>query len=399
MTQLARQFEEHPEVRYGITACASASAWAARSSGRTRTGTAPRAPTAPRETQVSTEQNPLATEQFPDEVVTKALVQFFDLPAGAGRFALITLDNGFDHTKPNTFGPGGLIQLGLALDEGEARREAGRDRRRRRHRQAVHLRRRRRPQGRRGRQGARRGAGHRPGRPRRLHAAQRAAGALLRVRQRRGHGRRRSRSPCTAPTGRSPAGVPALALPECFLGLVPGWGGCTPAAASLIGPDAAVTVIIENPLSARTACSRAPRRSSSASPTSCSSRPTSWSGRCIWAGKVVTGAVTVERPAVHRRGLRGRRRPRPPDRRLQAARRGPGPVPGPGHHRRHGRPPPRRGFAAEDEALADLIMTDELRAGPVRVRPGPAAGQASPPARRTRRWPGRSPRSASSAPA
>ncbi len=46
-----------------------------------------------------------AAELFPDEVVTTAHVRHFDLPLGAGRFALITLDNGHDHTKPTTFGP------------------------------------------------------------------------------------------------------------------------------------------------------------------------------------------------------------------------------------------------------------------------------------------------------
>ena len=38
-------------------------------------------------------------------------------------------------------------------------------------------------------------------------------------------------------------------------------------------------------------------------------------------------------------------------------------------------------YAAEDEALADLIMGPELRAEPVRLRPGPASGPASPPGR------------------
>jgi enoyl-CoA hydratase/carnithine racemase len=44
------------------------------------------------------------------------------------------------------------------------------------------------------------------------------------------------------------AGVPALALPECFLGLVPGWGGCY-LLPNLIGPENALKVIVENPLS------------------------------------------------------------------------------------------------------------------------------------------------------
>ena len=32
--------------------------------------------------------------------------------------ALITLDNGHDHTRPNTFGPAGLLALRDALDCG-----------------------------------------------------------------------------------------------------------------------------------------------------------------------------------------------------------------------------------------------------------------------------------------
>src|SRR5580692_8324915 len=53
---------------------------------------------------------------FPDEVVTKALVRDVELPHGAGTMALITLDNGHDHTRPNTFGPASLISLRDALD-------------------------------------------------------------------------------------------------------------------------------------------------------------------------------------------------------------------------------------------------------------------------------------------
>lgn len=46
-------------------------------------------------------------ELFADEVVTRAVVRDVELPYGAGTMALITLDNGLDHTKPSTFGPGG----------------------------------------------------------------------------------------------------------------------------------------------------------------------------------------------------------------------------------------------------------------------------------------------------
>ena len=43
----------------------------------------------------------------PDEVVTNAIVRMVSLsPFGHnGELALITLDNGADHTRPNTFGP------------------------------------------------------------------------------------------------------------------------------------------------------------------------------------------------------------------------------------------------------------------------------------------------------
>jgi len=41
--------------------------------------------------------------------------------------------------------------------------------------------------------------------------------------------------------------VPAIAFPECFLGIVPGWGGCT-LATRLIGPEKALELIIYNSL-------------------------------------------------------------------------------------------------------------------------------------------------------
>ena len=68
-------------------------------------------------------------DAFPDEVVTRAIVRDVDLGSGAGRgagvLALITLDNGHDHTKPNPFGPHGLLSLNAALDAVAARAAAG----------------------------------------------------------------------------------------------------------------------------------------------------------------------------------------------------------------------------------------------------------------------------------
>ena len=56
------------------------------------------------------------TSVFADEVVTSAVTQVLRVPGVDGPVALITLDNGFDHTKPSTFGPGGLLSLDAALD-------------------------------------------------------------------------------------------------------------------------------------------------------------------------------------------------------------------------------------------------------------------------------------------
>ena len=52
--------------------------------------------------------------QQPDEVVTHVRSQDVQLPGDAGTFVLLTLDNGFDHTKPNSFGPAGLAELSAA---------------------------------------------------------------------------------------------------------------------------------------------------------------------------------------------------------------------------------------------------------------------------------------------
>ena len=46
---------------------------------------------------------------------------------------------------------------------------------------------------------------------------------------------------------KSPGGCDHYALPECFLGLVPGWGG-TQLVTKLCGPEAAIELIISNPL-------------------------------------------------------------------------------------------------------------------------------------------------------
>jgi len=59
-----------------------------------------------------------------DEVVTRSTVRDVTLPSGKV-LALVTLDNGRDHTRPNTLGPKTLIELGGRLDELKARAAAG----------------------------------------------------------------------------------------------------------------------------------------------------------------------------------------------------------------------------------------------------------------------------------
>ena len=157
--------------------------------------------------------------------------------------ALITLDNGFDHTKPNTFGPGGLASLDAAITEALA----GRPGVHRGHRQAVHLLRRRRPH--------RHAAASAPA-SRRWRSAGSATGSSP--------GLRDSTVPTFAFVNGAAmggglelalhchyrtlsAGVAALALPEVSLGLVPGWGG-TQLLPNLIGIINAAQVIVQNPL-------------------------------------------------------------------------------------------------------------------------------------------------------
>ncbi len=57
----------------------------------------------------------------PDEVVTNAILQMVSLsPFGhTGNLALITLDNGADHNRPNTFGAASLASLSNSIDEAQ----------------------------------------------------------------------------------------------------------------------------------------------------------------------------------------------------------------------------------------------------------------------------------------
>jgi len=303
------------------------------------------------------------TSLFPEEVVTRALVRDVELPDGAGTMALITLDNGFDHTRPSTFGPAGLISLRDALDTvaGRTTPEAGEQRV-----VAVGV----------------------TGKPFIFAVGADLTGAaLIRSRDealtiaRLGHSVFRRFGELSIPSfafvnGAAlggglelalhcsyrtiSSGVPAVAFPECFLGLLPGWGG-TYLLPHLIGPAKALKLIVENPLS-QNRMLRGPD-AFSLGIADAMFEPADFLAESLrWAARVLTGSETVTRvspdeewdsavggarffadgklhgaaPAVYRAidlvaAARGRTRD--------------------------------EGFAAEDEGLADLLLSDELHAG------------------------------------
>jgi 3-hydroxyacyl-CoA dehydrogenase/enoyl-CoA hydratase/carnithine racemase len=186
-------------------------------------------------------------EGAPEEVVTNSLVRDVDLaPFGfVGTLALITLDNGLDHTRPNTLGPQSLLALDAAITEAVSRKPA-----------AIAI----------------------TGKPF-IFAAGADLSALSFLNQREqavaigklGHDVFRRFDEIGIPTFafinglalgggleiglhckyRTLATTAFTALPEVFLGLVPGWGGAT-ILPKLIGPERAVQVIIANALNNNT---------------------------------------------------------------------------------------------------------------------------------------------------
>ena len=183
----------------------------------------------------------------PEEVVTQALVRQVDLSAfGAkGVLALITLDNSLDHNRPNTFGPQSLLALDAAITAATALNPV-----------AIAL----------------------TGKPF-IFAAGADLSALSFITSREqslgigklGHDVFRRLGESKIPTFafinglalggglevglhchyRTLASTAFTALPEVFLGLVPGWGGAT-ILPKLIGPERAVQVIMLNALNNNT---------------------------------------------------------------------------------------------------------------------------------------------------
>ena len=186
-------------------------------------------------------------EGAPEEVITQAFVREIDLVAfgGTGSLALITLDNGLDHNRPNTFGPSSLAALNDSITDAISRNPT-----------AIAV----------------------TGKPF-IFAAGADLSALSFIENRDqsvaigklGHDVFRRLDECGIPTFafinglalggglevglhcnyRTLASTAFTALPEVFLGLVPGWGGAT-ILPKLIGPERAVQVIMLNALNNNT---------------------------------------------------------------------------------------------------------------------------------------------------
>jgi enoyl-CoA hydratase/carnithine racemase len=183
----------------------------------------------------------------PEEVVTNALVRDIDLSAfgGKGTMALITLDNGHDHNRPNTFGALSLNALNDAITDAMGRNPS-----------AIAI----------------------TGKPFIFAAGADLSGiSFLSERNQSvafgklGHDVFRRLGESKIPTFafinglalggglevglhsqyRTLASTALTGLPEVFLGLIPGWGGAT-ILPKLIGPERAVQVILLNALNNNT---------------------------------------------------------------------------------------------------------------------------------------------------
>ncbi|MDF2574230.1 MAG: 3-hydroxyacyl-CoA dehydrogenase [Agromyces sp.] len=298
-----------------------------------------------------------------DEVVTHSYVR--DVPLSGGRtLALVTLDNGRDHTRPNTLGPVSLLEYAKTLDALKARATAGEI-----HAVAV------------------------TGKPFIL-----AAGAdlskvaeipsrdvALRMGQ-LGHYALGKVSEVGVPSfvfinglalgggleialnadyRTVDASVPAVALPEVFLGLIPGWGGAY-LLPNLIGIENALKVVIENPLKQNRTLKAGDVLELGIADALFPS-VTFLESSIRWADDVISGRVKVKRPnepgkmerlvkwdaaiGIATKMLRSRigsvpKSPYVALDLLRAAKSG----------------TKAEGFAREDEALADLIVGDQLHA-------------------------------------
>ncbi|RZQ61376.1 3-hydroxyacyl-CoA dehydrogenase NAD-binding domain-containing protein [Amycolatopsis suaedae] len=298
-----------------------------------------------------------AKAAFPDEVVTRAVTRLVTVPGLDGQVALITLDNGHDHTRPSTFGPQSLVSLNAAVDEAVAAGPV-----------AIAV----------------------TGKPFVFAVGADLSGVeqvsdpeLARQIAQTGHDVFRRFTESAVPTFAFVNGAvmggglelalschyrtlsenaAAIALPEVFLGLFPGWGG-TQLLPNLIGPDAAVTVIIENALNQNKMLKPAQAGELGIVDEVFGSADY-LEQSLLWLAKVVRGEITPQRAEIDRGAgwdaaiaraksiVDGKTKGASPGAAkavelLELARAN----------------DLDRGYAAETDALAQLLMDDTLRAG------------------------------------
>lgn len=294
---------------------------------------------------------------FPDEVVTVAKTRLISVPGLDKPVAFITIDNGLDHTRPSTFGPQSLVSLGAAFDEAYAASPA-----------AIAV----------------------TGKPFIFavgadlsaveQATDRSQGVTI---GQLGHDVFKKFTDSDIPTFAFVNGAvmggglelalschyrtlasnaAAIALPEVFLGLFPGWGG-TQLLPNLIGANDAVTVIFENALNQNKMLK--PKEALALGIADVLFDSADYLEQSLlWLSGVVRGEITVPRKEIDRGEAWD-----------AAVARAKAIV----HGKTKGAAPGalkalellelarendlEKGYAAETEGLADLVMSDELRAG------------------------------------
>jgi 3-hydroxyacyl-CoA dehydrogenase/enoyl-CoA hydratase/carnithine racemase len=294
---------------------------------------------------------------LPAELVTRALLRLVPVPGLDRPAALITLDNGRDHTKPNTLGPGGLASLESAIDDALAAQPSfvavtgkpyvscvGADVTGmpvlRSREQALEI----------GRYGHRVFAKLKDSAVPTfafINGAAMGGGLELAL-----HCHYRTLS----------TGAAAIALPEVSLGLVPAWGG-TQLLPNLIGIINAAQIIVQNPLLQNKMLR--PAQAHEMGISDAVFEPADFLERSVeWAAGVVRGETTVERQPVDRsemwEAILGFARQQLDDRLHGAAK---APYRALDLLTLAKTVPYAEGSAAEDEALADLVLSDELRSG------------------------------------
>jgi 3-hydroxyacyl-CoA dehydrogenase/enoyl-CoA hydratase/carnithine racemase len=291
---------------------------------------------------------------YPNEVVTKALLRLVRVPGLDKPAALITLDNGFDYKKPNSFGPAGLRSLDEAIGKATDADPA-----------FIAL----------------------TGKPYIFCVGADITGMpFLKTREQAlalgelGHRVFARLKDSTIPTfafinGAAlggglevslhchyrtvSGGAAALGLPEVAIGLIPGWGG-SQLLPNLIGVPGAAQVILQNPLTQKVL---RPKQARELGVADVLFEPADFLERSLeWATGVVRGEITVERPEVDKDMWDGVLffAKQQLDERVH------GGIPSANRALEllaiAKETPFAEGTAAETEALADLIMGDESRA-------------------------------------